>query len=318
MFHITEIGASQTIIQSSLLYIKNYSSSERKSSSTKDLDEFPLLQYASRFWSENVQAIQDMAAPRTDDLIFEFLVCVENRSSWLRIHKPEQYYLEPFFPTDYEVASPLYYASLLCLCNIIERMIKIGTDMDAKGGYYGTALQAASKFRHSEVVKLLLKAGADVNIQGGYYGTALQAASGFGPAPVFRRSELVQLLLEAGADANIQGGYYGTALQAASAWGYSEVVKLLLEAGADVNIRGGYYGTALQAASAWGYSEAVKLLLEAGAEINTKEKVGEYGSALSAAVFGGKGNNLRILLDAGADVNALDDDGRKEMQRLLD
>ncbi|KAK4117923.1 hypothetical protein N657DRAFT_584570, partial [Parathielavia appendiculata] len=58
--------------------------------------------------------------------------------------------------------------------------------------------------------RLLLDNGADVNAQGGQYGTALQAAASKG------EMEIVRLLLDNGADVNAQGGEYGTALQAAA------------------------------------------------------------------------------------------------------
>jgi ankyrin repeat protein len=58
-------------------------------------------------------------------------------------------------------------------------------------------------------VQLLLGAGAEVNAQGGSYGNALQAASFVG------HEGMVRLLLEAGADVHAQGGQYGNALQAA-------------------------------------------------------------------------------------------------------
>jgi ankyrin repeat domain-containing protein 50 len=68
------------------------------------------------------------------------------------------------------------------------------------------------------VVQLLLDRGADVNAQGGRYSNALQAASAGGDEKV------VQLLLDKGADVNVQGGHYGNALQAASAGGHEKVV----------------------------------------------------------------------------------------------
>lgn len=44
--------------------------------------------------------------------------------------------------------------------------------INARGGRYGNALQAASFRGHENVVKMLLDAGADVNTQGGKYGNA--------------------------------------------------------------------------------------------------------------------------------------------------
>jgi hypothetical protein len=43
-------------------------------------------------------------------------------------------------------------------------------------GFYGNVLQAAASSGSVTTVKLLLKAGAEVNAQGGFAGTALQAA----------------------------------------------------------------------------------------------------------------------------------------------
>jgi ankyrin repeat protein len=69
---------------------------------------------------------------------------------------------------------------------------------------------------------MLLDKGADVNAQGGEYSNALQAASARGDEAV------VKMLLDKGADINAQGGRYGNALQAASDGGYTAVVKMLV------------------------------------------------------------------------------------------
>jgi ankyrin repeat protein len=77
-------------------------------------------------------------------------------------------------------------------------------------------------------VQLLLDncPGIDVNAQGGKFGTALQAAAYFGQA------SSVELLLREGADANLSGGKYGNALNAAVVSGWWNVVDVLLAAGA--------------------------------------------------------------------------------------
>ena len=88
---------------------------------------------------------------------------------------------------------------------------------------------------YQKLVTLVLaeERGADVNAQGGEYGNALQAASYRGDA------EIVRQLLEPGADVNAQGGEFGNALQAASDGGYAEIVRQLLERGAAVNPQDG-------------------------------------------------------------------------------
>ncbi|KZP04575.1 hypothetical protein FIBSPDRAFT_827239 [Athelia psychrophila] len=80
-----------------------------------------------------------------------------------------------------------------------------------------------------EAVRLLLGHGADVNAQGGHYGHALQAASYGG------HYRIVALLLESKAEVNTAGGYYGHAFQAALSGGHDAVVILLLNNGADSN-----------------------------------------------------------------------------------
>ncbi|KAG6916632.1 hypothetical protein DXG01_006052 [Tephrocybe rancida] len=88
---------------------------------------------------------------------------------------------------------------------------------------------AAEGGGHEGIVRLLLEKEADVNAHGGYYGNALQAASSEG------HEGIVRLLLEKEADVNAQGGLYGNPLQAASSQGHMVIVKLLLEIGADAS-----------------------------------------------------------------------------------
>ncbi|KAF9056795.1 hypothetical protein BDP27DRAFT_1172078, partial [Rhodocollybia butyracea] len=73
------------------------------------------------------------------------------------------------------------------------------------------------------IVQLLLEHKADVNAQGGMFGSALQAAV------TSRNKDIVQLLLEhCNADVNAQGGMYGNALQEAVNSGGKDIVQLLL------------------------------------------------------------------------------------------
>jgi ankyrin repeat protein len=56
-------------------------------------------------------------------------------------------------------------------------LIEKGPDVNAQGGIYGNALQAASLKGNDEIVEMLIEKGADVNAQGGIFDNALQAAS---------------------------------------------------------------------------------------------------------------------------------------------
>lgn len=142
---------------------------------------------------------------------------------------------------------------------VIQLLLNSGAHVNAQGGKYGNALQAASTLGHTSIVRLLLGNGADPNIDGGYYGNALQVA-----ATKRDNDAIIQLLLNSGAHINAQGGTYGNALQAASTLGHTSAVRLLLENGADVNAPGGPYKTALLAARATGHKDIVQLLVRRG------------------------------------------------------
>jgi hypothetical protein len=171
-------------------------------------------------------------------------------------------------------------------------LLEEGADVNAQGGYYGNALQAASYRGDEWVVAQLLEKGADVNTQGGEFGNALYAASLRG------HKRVVELLLEKGSNVNAQCGGLGNALYAASFRGHLWVVELLLEKGADVNAQGGYYGNALQAASYRGDERVVELLLEKGSNVNAQG--GYYGNALQAASYRGDERVVALLLKNGA------------------
>ena len=202
-----------------------------------------------------------------------------------------------------DIASPVYYAALLGLASVLKSILavdsrtqRLSDTVNAQGGEFGNALQAASIGGHKNAVQILLDKGADVSAQGGWYSNALQAASFNG------NKEVVQILLDRGADVNAQGGRYGNALQAASWRGHKEVVRILLDRGSDVKVQGGDYGNALHAASVGGHKEVVQILLDRGADINAQDR--RYGNALHAASYDGNSEVVQILLDRGADVNA--------------
>ena len=202
-----------------------------------------------------------------------------------------------------DIASPIYYASLLGLQDVLRAILadaartgRLLCIVNATGGYYGCALQAAAVREHKAVVQILLDQGTDVDAQGGWYGSSLRAAAWRG------NTSIIQLLLDRGADINLVAGPHGTALQAASERAHEAIVELLLERGADANIQGGLYGSALQAASVRGHKNIVRMLLQHSANINFIG--GAYGTALQAAADGGHDEIVLELVRHGADIHA--------------
>ena len=183
-----------------------------------------------------------------------------------------------------------------CKVEAIQLLLDNGAEVNAQSGKFGNPLQAAASIGNVEAIQLLLDSGAEINAQGGRFYNALQAAARFGNV------EAIQLLLDSGAEINAQGGELGNALQAAAYCGKVEAIQLLLDNGAEINAQHGKYGNALQAAACTGEVNAIQLLLDSGAEINAQG--GEFGNALQAAALSGKVNAIQLLLDSGAEVNA--------------
>lgn len=176
---------------------------------------------------------------------------------------------------------------------LVQSLIENGADVNAPGGIYGSAIQAASRYGRIDIVQLLLEHGADVNIPGGEYGSALQAAC----ASFEDNLDLVQMLLDAGADINANGGQYGTALQAACYRGSGKTMRVLLDKGVDVNLQGGVYGNPLQAmcASPNAREELVRMILDSGADVNVQG--GKFGNAVQAVLSKGYRAGLLISED---------------------
>ncbi|KAI9878518.1 MAG: hypothetical protein M1830_000699 [Pleopsidium flavum] len=294
-FATFEISTNRDLTELCLTYLSLFDKPD--SLSETSLEDFPLLGYAAEYWYKHAQIADEENGIET--LIVEFLNNRETSSlpNWLRLSPPEEDYKRASFrKTVRNKGSPLYYACYCGLLSSARRLINEGADVNAQGGSYGNALQAAALRSNETIYRLLLEAGADVNAQGGLYCTALQAAAYEDNEPICR------LLLETGADVNAQGGHYGNALQAAASEDNETIVRLLLETGADVNAQGGRYGNALQAAAIRSNETICRLLLKAGVDVNAQG--GRYGNALQTAASRDSETICRLLLKADADVNA--------------
>ncbi|KAK8054320.1 ankyrin repeat-containing domain protein [Apiospora saccharicola] len=179
--------------------------------------------------------------------------------------------------------------------NIVQQLLKTDVDVNAQGGYYGTALQAASGRGNQYITKSLLDKGAHVNAHGGVYDTALHGTSWYG------HDEVVQLLLDLGANINDRDYYARTPLYVASIEGHEKVVKLLLQRGADVNAADVLKQAPLHAASANGQLEVAKLLLERDVDVNATDNMRQ--TPLHFASANGHLEVAKLLLEKGADIN---------------
>ncbi|KAJ7603437.1 ankyrin repeat-containing domain protein [Mycena polygramma] len=312
------------LAQSCVTYLLHF---ENHPLNQNTLLQYPLARYAAEFWYHHLLRCHDrgvlqhsiMHLLEQGSQQYVALNCLYNIESPAR--KPNW---------SWHTLSPLYLCSWVGYIEGVSFLLEHGADVNAAGGYFGSALQAAAARGNVDTVRLLLEHGTDVNAAGGTYGSALQAAV------VNGNVDIVHVLLDRGANVNTVGREYGSALQGAAsnghkdivrillehgtdvnavdrdgdsalqdaAWrGHVDIVRILLEKGADLNAVGRTFGSALQAAVQCGHADVARILLEHGADANAAG--GEDGSALQAAARTGRMDTVRLLLDHGADVNAL-------------
>jgi hypothetical protein len=221
-YSLRKIHANVSIAETCLAYLLQFD--HPNSSILRTFEEFPLARYAAKYWTQHAQYAE--ADMNTIHLLSMELLLQRKDAylNWIRLFNPDMPWREPGISMSLEnnwksVPSPLYYVSLTGLVESARVLLEYGADVNAQGGLYGTALQAASCGGHDGVVQRLLENGADVNSRGGLHGTALQAASTWG------HDGVVQRRLENGADVNAQGGHYGRLLQTVSAGGYDRAVQ---------------------------------------------------------------------------------------------
>jgi len=287
---------NEVIARSCLGYLLQLQRPE--SFSEESIEEFKLAQYSAEFWIRHAQESVEQTETLSRLVLNLFSTGSGAYLNWIRIYDPDSpYKRRQFGKVLGEVPAPLYYAARFALTKIVSLLLlESEVDVDAQGGEYGNALQAASAIGHEEIVKLLLDKGADVNAKGGKYGNALFAASTRG------HEKAVKLLLDKGANIHAKDRFNSTALYAATFGCHEQIVKLLLDNGADVNAQSGELGYALLAASWKGHEQIMKLLLDKGANVNAV--YGNYGTALRRASNAGHEQIVKLLLDKGANIYA--------------
>jgi ankyrin repeat protein len=286
-----DVEADITVI--CITYIFYYSSSPMKTCTKRDLENFPLLYYACRFWFEHFKLAR-RHHEKLDPIAIKLLHSGTTWDDCLVVYDPHySFYQSPFnrYRTKIsKLSSALCWASVLDLDLVAEHLLDKGENIDtsheavehfpfgeednidAFQGFVSreavTALIIAA-FRHQEsVVKLLIRRGATIDLSTSSYGTALQAATVVSDDQ--GAEKIVKILLEAGANPNAAED--GTPALCSAAWqGNLDICNLLLQYGADPNICTSYargYSDPLSAATSMGEEAVVELLLNSGAEIS--------------------------------------------------
>jgi cytohesin len=145
----------------------------------------------------------------------------------------------------------------------IRRLLKRGIDVNAKDEFYGrTPLHWAVYNKHKDVVELLISVGAEVDARAKDDKTPLHVAAENGP------KDIAELLIAGGADLEAVDTFYGgTPLHWAAYRGPKDVAKLLIKKGANIEAVDTFYeGTPLFLAVRYGNKEVAELLRQNGAQ----------------------------------------------------
>ena len=105
------------------------------------LERYRLINYISEFWPAHLNATTPAAGGQLERTLVIRLFTGEI-TNWLKMYDPDT----PWDPRGHNdnFRSPLYYSARLGLANVVELLLDKGADVNAQGGYYDTALQAAS------------------------------------------------------------------------------------------------------------------------------------------------------------------------------
>ncbi|KAK6358090.1 hypothetical protein TWF730_007445 [Orbilia blumenaviensis] len=228
---------------------------------TELTEKFPFAEYCAKYWMHfaSATAFPDETLRNMMRSFFRNESCYRSCYSLYR----------PDLDSSPELASPLYYASFGGFLDAAQDLLMRKADPNAKGGRYGTALQAASAQGHDHIVQLLVRNGAYVNSEGGIYGSAFHAALiGFGTVS--------GTSLDHGTNPNGVDGERPSVLCEASDRRYRNIITTLLDCGVEISANNNddllraALRAALKVAQTNDRKEVVEFLLDKGEDLIAK------------------------------------------------
>ncbi|KAK1848398.1 multiple ankyrin repeats single kh domain-containing protein [Colletotrichum chrysophilum] len=297
---------------------------------------YPLAPHAACFWAVYAGQADNKMRVR---FIKEFLDDPSCQEVYYQLRHPRRRHMS-LLSSDFHVQrqlenrdsqrEPLLYHfafhGVLSAVKLILQMDVNAVIVNAEGGHYGNALQAAAFQGYADIVSHLLKGGANVDAQGGQYKTALAAAVEAShedvtkillnwdanvnngqdillTAVLNRKTSIVGLLI--GKSANVSREAFKWACQIRNL----TTIHLLLK-----NIQStdtiNYCSKRLHDACKRGYYDVVQTLIRSKANVNARDWHG-----LTALYYAASYNHVKIvklLLENGASFNQEDEEFEKD------
>jgi ankyrin repeat protein len=178
----------------------------------------------------------------------------------------------------------------------IDRLIRLGANVETKTNQSVTALMYAVVNNQTDCVKALLAKGADPNIVTSYFESPLLAAV------KNANFEITETLIRNHADVNYSDASGASALHYAAINGSLSIADMLLYYNSSVDNQTNDGTTPLMTAIWVGYPDVEDLLIQNGADLNKKDNNGF--SPFLIAAQNGDTISLNLLNKAGADIYA--------------
>ena len=165
-FSFDEEVSHSVISQICLAYLLQFKTSEPLDINVEIF--FPLANYAARHWISHTHSSgKNRSQSPVGFALMMKLLTDENATflNWVRLCNIDDFKSQELQRQRHEIAKPLYYASLAGLTEASHNLAEMGADINAQGGSYGNALQAAVYGSNEAIAKMLIEKGANVNAQ---------------------------------------------------------------------------------------------------------------------------------------------------------
>ncbi|KAI2483801.1 Ank-2 multi-domain protein [Pyrenophora tritici-repentis] len=168
-YSMQEAECHNAIARGSLKYLIQFQQPLLKDT----LEAFALAKYTAEFWSSHLQKTGD-EIEQASQLAMSLMAKEEPAYlNWIQLHDPDRSWEGLNLKKSLDsVPIPLYYAALLGLSIVTRLLLDKGADVNAQGGHYGNALQAAAYGGHEQLLELLISNYSISRLQD-YYGRTL-------------------------------------------------------------------------------------------------------------------------------------------------
>ncbi|USP80732.1 hypothetical protein yc1106_08006 [Curvularia clavata] len=257
------------------------------------LRDSELARYSAEFWYQHARKVGARTAEVDQCALRLFSTDNPAYFNWVRIYDPDSPVVMNRGLSILDIPSPLYYASLLGLENLVSMLLAKGADVNGSGGTQDSALRAAITNGHEGTVRILLEAGANVGPDKQSGGALHYAVDKANCTP-----SLVSMLLEFGAPTSTIDAKNMTPLHYCVERNYSVVAIQLIDAHVPVDVRVHRTGHRIPPRVGTELHQPIQL---------TSEGIETGLTPLHLAALAGKVEMTKLLLGYNADPNALSD-----------